>query len=101
MVALAISDIPDTINTVEKLEVWCATILQHLCPELTVVEATGGADRAVLSQPWFIPATNPPTWRVISRTSIQLSPNWQRGGKFWSHAQELSTASIPSEFKTN
>lgn len=101
MVALTKADIPDGINTVEKLEVWCATILQHLTPELTVVEASGGLDRAILSQPWFITATNPPTWRVISRSSIQLSSSWQRGGKIWNFAQELSSAAIPSEFKSN
>lgn len=101
MTALTKADIPDSINTVEKLAVWCETLLQHLNPEITVIEATGGLDRAVLSQAWFITATNPPTWRNIARTSIQLNANWQRGGKIWNYAMELSSAAIPSEFKTN
>lgn len=101
MTALTKADIPDSINTVEKLALWCETLLQHLNPDVTVIEASGGADRAVISQPWFITATNPPTWRVISRTSLAVSSTWQRGGKIWNFAQELSSAAIPSEFKTN
>lgn len=101
MTALTKADIPDNINTVEKLAVWCDTLLQHLNPELTVIEASGGVDRAAISQPWFITASAPPTWRVISRTSIQVQANWQRGGKIWNFAQELSGATIPSEFKSN
>lgn len=101
MTALQLGNIPDAINTVEKLHVWSSTVLIHLNPEVTVIEVGGSLDRAVLAQPWFIPASNPPTWRYISRTSIQISPNWNRGGKIWTYAQDLSAASIPSEFLTN
>lgn len=101
MTAFVKADLPDSINTVEKLAVWAETLLQHLNPELTVIEASGGLDRAVLSQPWFITASAPPTWRVISRSSIQLTSTWQRGGKIWNFATELSATAIPSEFKTN
>lgn len=101
MVAFNRADLPDSINTVEKLSVWCETLLQHLHPELIVIEAAGGSDRACISQPWYIGASNPPTWRVISRISIALSSSWQRGGKIWTFAQELSGAIIPTEFKTN
>lgn len=101
MVAFSKADLPDSINTVEKLELWCVTLLQHLHPELTVIEVAGGADRAVVSQPWFLSASNPPSWRNISRTSLAISANWQRGGKIWNFAQELSGATIPSEFKSN
>lgn len=101
MTAFSKADLPDSINTVEKLAVWTDTLLQHLNAELTVIEAAGGTDRAVVSQPWFITAANPPTWRVISRSSIQIQNTWQRGGKIWNFAQELSGATIPSEFKSN
>ena len=101
MVAFARTDLPDGINTVEKLSVWVNTLMQHLHPELTVIEAAGGSDRACISQPWYIPASNPPTWRVISRSSIAVSSNWQRGGKLWMFAQELSSAVTPSEFMSN
>lgn len=101
MVAFVRTDIPDGVNTVEKLAVWVNTLLQHLHPEQMVIEAAGGSDRACISQPWYIPASNPPTWRVISRTSIAISSNWQRGGKIWVNAQELSGSIIPTEFTQN
>lgn len=101
MVAFTRADLPDSINTVEKLELWAVTLLQHLHPEYLVIEAAGGQDRAVVSQPWFINAANPPAWRIISRTSIQINSNWQRGGKIWNFAQDLSSAAIPTEFKSN
>ncbi len=101
MTAFSTADLPDGINTVEKLHLWSGTLLQHLNPELTVIEVGGSLDRAILSQPWFITAANPPNWRVITRSSIQVNSNWQRGGKLWNYALELGSASIPSEFKSN
>jgi hypothetical protein len=99
MVALVKDDIPASINSVEKLAVWCDMVLQNLHPEMTVIEVSGSQDRAVLSAPYFISASNPPGWRVISRTSIAINSNWQRGGKLWTFALDLSGAAIPAEFK--
>lgn len=101
MVAFTRTDIPDGVNTLEKLAVWVDTLLQHLHPEVTAIEAAGGSDRVAISQPWYISASNPPAWRVISRSSIAISSNWQRGGKIWNFAQDLSSATIPGEFRTN
>jgi hypothetical protein len=100
MVAFAKADLPDSVNSVEKLAVWVSTLLEHLHPELTVIEATGASERAAASAPWKITAASPPTWRNISRMSIQLDSTWQRGGKIWNFAQDLSGATIPTEFKS-
>lgn len=100
MVLFVVSDLPTSINTVEKLEVWCTTVLQHLHPSLTVIEQVGQAERAVSAQPFFITSSDPQTWRYITRTSIALNANWQRTGKIWQHALDLSNASIPAEFKS-
>lgn len=101
MSAFSASDLPDGINTVEKVHLWSGILLQHLNPDLTVIETGGQLDRAVLCAPWFISAANPPNWRIITRSSIQVNSNWQRGGKLWSYALELGSGSIPSEFKSN
>ena len=101
MTALQLGNIPDGINTVEKLNVWSSTVLQHLNPDTTVIEIGGSLDRAILAQPWFISASNPPTWRYIARSSIQLSPTGHRGGKIWTYALDLNSAAIPSEFLSN
>lgn len=100
MVAFQPSDIPSSVNSLEKLQVWTTTILQHLHPTMTVIEATGVAERAATAAPFYIVASDPAAWRYISRTSVKLDPNWQRGvSKIWANAQDLSSQSIPPEFK--
>lgn len=101
MTAFSSADLPSTINTVEKLAVWAALVLNHVNPTLTVVEMTGSAERAATSGPFYIVAGSEPGWRQISRQSIKLNANWQRGvGKLWTHAEDLSNAAIPTEFKS-
>lgn len=101
MVAFTPTDLPSSINSVEKLAVWSMTVLQHLHPELTVVEAPGQSQLAVTAQPYFITVAEPPTWRYVARGSIALNANWQRGAsKLWTHAIDLSNQSIPTEFKS-
>lgn len=100
MVAFSRSDLPDSVNSLEKLEIWVVTALQHLHPDTTAIETSGGSERVILSAPFFIPAATPPTWRNIARSSIPLSANWQRGGKIWNYALDLSGATLPAEFKS-
>lgn len=101
MTAFSSADLPSSINSVEKLSVWCATVLNHLYPGTTAIEATGNAERVAQSAPFFITATTPPEWRVISRNSIKLNSNWQRGtAKIWANAEDIGSASIPTEFKS-
>jgi hypothetical protein len=93
------TDTPAAINTLEKLMVWGNTVLNDLYPNTTVVEATGTANRVVQSAPFFITASDPTVWRVISRTSIALDPTWRRQGKLWLAAQDIGSSGIPAEFK--
>jgi hypothetical protein len=101
MVAFQASDLPSSINSVEKVAAWAATVLQHLHPTLTVIEATGSAERAATASPFYIVASDPQTWRYIARQSLKLDPNWQRGTtKIWANVQDLSNQAIPTEFKS-
>jgi hypothetical protein len=101
MTAFQTSDLPSTINTVEKLVVWGQTVLNNLYPEVTSVEATGKAERVAQSGPFEVTAVEPTQWRSIGRTSIPLNRSWQRGvGKMWTHAEDIGSASIPTEFKS-
>lgn len=100
MVAFVTTDIPSSVNSVEKLAVWCATILNHNFKSQTAIEATGSAQRTATAAPFEITAVDPPVWRHISRLSIGLDPNWVRGGKIWNFAQDLGSAAIPTEFKS-
>lgn len=100
MTIFTVTDIPAAINTVEKLECWCCTILNDLYPNVTAIEASGVAARVVTSAPYYIAVDEPPTWRIINRTSIPLAPTWRRAGKIWTYAQDLGSLAIPTEYKS-
>lgn len=100
MTGFVTTDIPATVTTLEKLAVWVATALNHINPTSTAVEATGVAERTVSTGPFYIVADSPAKWRNIARQSIILSSNFQRSGKIWEHAQEISTIALPAEFKS-
>ncbi|MEM6837681.1 MAG: glucose-6-phosphate dehydrogenase [Cyanobacteria bacterium P01_C01_bin.120] len=101
MTAFQTTDIPASVNTVEKLAVWATTVLNHLYPTVTAIEATGLAERVAQAGPFEVTAVDPPQWRNIARTSVPLNKNWQRGAsKIWTHAEDLGSSSIPTEFKS-
>lgn len=76
------------------------TIMNDLYPTVTTIEAAGQADRVAQSAPFFVTASDPATWRVISRSSIPLQPTWRRTGKLWLYAQDLGSSGIPTEYKS-
>lgn len=100
MTIFTVTDIPSAINTVEKLECWCSTILNDLYGDVTAIEASGVAARVATSAPFYIPVADPPVWRLINRTSIPLQPTWRRQGKIWTFAQDLGSLAIPTEYKS-
>jgi len=101
MTAFQTTDIPASVNTLEKLHVWSGTVLNHLYPTVTAIEATGLAERVAQSGPFEVTAVDPSQWRNITRTSIPINRNWQRGAsKIWANAEDIGTAAIPTEFKS-
>lgn len=100
MTAFSTGDLPTSITTVEQLLVWASTVLNDLYPSTTVVEAVGQSQRVIESGPFYITASDPNTWRLITRSSIALAPQWRRTAKLWQHAQEIGTTAIPSEYKS-
>jgi hypothetical protein len=101
MTAFTPSDIPAEINTVEKLEVWCANVLAYLNPDLTSIEATGSQTRTCSAGPFYVSASDPAVWRHISRVSVVVEREWQgAGNQIWNYARELNTAPIPAIFKS-
>ncbi len=99
MTAFNPSQIPAGISTLEQLHVWSGTILNDLYPTLTAIEDTNIASRVAQSSPFFVDATTPVTWRVISRTSLPLNVNWRRAKSgLWLSVQEIGTIVIPSDY---
>lgn len=101
MTALVIStDIPSQINTLEKLAAWANLTLANINPSLAVIEGVGYTERAAQAGVFFVAADN--KYRLLGRTSIQMSPDYLAGGaKLWTYAQELSNTAIPTTFKAN
>lgn len=101
MTTLNLANIPDGVNTVEKAHAWSALALMNMFPDVTALEVAGQVDRAVIAQVWPITAGSSLQYRLITRTSLIVSPNWLRGSKLWTHVQELGSTNLPSEFTTN
>lgn len=95
------NQLPANITTIEQLHVWTATVLHDLYPNITAIEDVGVATRVIQNSPFFVEATNPVTWRLITRTSMPLNTNWRRSKTgIWLHATELGTLPIPTEYQS-
>lgn len=100
MTAFTTADIPASVNTVEKLHAWTASILAELNPSLTAVEGPGEAVRAASATTFFIPNGPPtPETRYICRMSFLLEGDW-RTGKIWENINAFSTTAIPAAYKS-
>ncbi len=97
MTAFSKNQLPDTINTVEKLAVWCGAVLFKINRTSTAVEGTGSPNRVVQFGTFTIDANN--TERVIMRHSLLLADGYNNDkNPIWENVQELATDPISSEF---
>lgn len=100
MTAFTTTDLPSSIDTVEKLALWCGSVLNNLYPSVTAIEGVGNASRVAQSQPFEVTAVEPTQWRFITRQSIPLNRTWQEGTQpIWNYAENLGNSSIPNNFK--
>lgn len=101
MTALSITtQIPSQINTVEKLHMWSAMVLNAVNPTLTVIEGTGYTERAAQQGLYWVAADT--KTRGIFRVSLEMNSNYMSaGGKLWTFANELSATAIPTNFTAN
>lgn len=100
MVAFSTADLPTTINTVEGLSAWCACILNNLHFQQTFEEAPGIVEKIAVSQNFPVIVNGAYEWRLVSRTSVKISADFQKTGKIWQHTIPMSNASIPADFKS-
>lgn len=100
MTAFVPNDLPANIDTVEKLALWCGSVLNNLYPSVTAIEGVGDASRVAQSQPFEVTAVDPTQWRNIVRFSIPLNRTWQEGvDPIWTYAENLGSSTIPNNFK--
>lgn len=102
MTAVSSSDIPwAKITTLEQLHVWCATVLNDLnTPAKTFQERPGSSEVAIQAGTTQFYEGVDAGWYYQSRTTVKLASTWQRAGQAYRSAQELSTATIPTEYRT-
>lgn len=94
------TDIPSQIDTLEELFVWAGLALADINSQLTAIEGVGYTERTSQAGIFYVAADN--KYRALIRGSIQMSrTHLSGGGKPWSHAMELSTTALPSDFKSN
>ncbi|WP_414625197.1 glucose-6-phosphate dehydrogenase [Calothrix sp. CCY 0018] len=97
MTAFTPSDIPVSINTLEKLSVWVGLGLSKINPTQTAVEGSGPAVKVAEFGIFNVPQNN--TTRVILRQSVEIEDDFTYdGGKLWDQAKEFSVNGLPTGF---
>ncbi|MBD2609581.1 hypothetical protein H6G81_35105 [Scytonema hofmannii FACHB-248] len=97
MTAFTKSQLPDNIDTLEKLIAWAATACYQLNKTATAVEGAGVAQRVAQFGIFNVESNN--TNRVILRQSLELEEDFAINGKpIWEEVKELSQQPLPTAF---
>lgn len=101
MTAFSTTQVPASVDTLEKLAVWAAFILQDLNFDSTIIEQTNGQAIPVASiTPFNLRSTDFNGIRYIARISLPVATNYASQAEPWSGVSELSTATIPAAYTT-
>jgi hypothetical protein len=99
MTTFATSNLPSSVNTVEKLAAWANGILYQLHKNTRYQESDGSPLVPLVTAQDGLAADK--TERIIFRASIPLSDTWRsQTTKYWQEVQEISNVSIPTSFLT-
>lgn len=99
MSAFAASDLPSSVNTVEKLFVWSGSILAELYPNLLVQSRYGELEPTISVIPLRLQFEENNPQRIAVLAYIPLTTNW-RNQRLFTAVQELGTAAIPNSYRT-
>lgn len=100
MTAFIPSDIPASVNTVEEVIVWGATLMNELYPNSTVTESPGRSNRSIECAPFYLDSATPAGWYTIGRFVLPMPANWRQSGKPWATITEIGTIAIPAGYKS-
>lgn len=101
MTAFSTSDLPSSVNSLEKLALWVSLALNNINQQTSVQEVQNLNQPVAVAQLFEYDDNGVKKWRFVGRQSIEVSPNWQQGAtKVWTHAQALSATTIPTDFKS-
>jgi hypothetical protein len=101
MTAFAPSQLPSSVNTVEKLNAWSAMVLAAQAGTARIVEEDGYAPTYIASVP--IGQTPAQGIRLTTRCSLEMEPGYSAATtKLWTQVKEQITGvSIPAVYTTN
>lgn len=101
MTAFVTTDIPSSVNTLEKLAAWVGLALQRCNPNTTILEAQGLNPERVASAILFKADDN--STRIGIRLSLEVDNGYaENPAKFWTNIKELpQSAILPAAFKSN
>ncbi len=93
------TDIPNNINTLERLAAWAILALRRVNPTQQVLEIPGGNPERVV-QAAIIQADDD-TIRFFGRVSIAIESDYAEDNenKLWMKSLELSNTVLPDAFK--
>lgn len=94
------TDIPTSINTLERHLAWAGYTLAYHNPTATVLEQANNNQKA--AQAAIFKAADE-TYRLLIRACLPVSENFMndRSVKIWMHTQELSNTALSANFKSN
>ena len=93
------TDIPSSINTLERLAMWSLMALRRVNPTLSIIEiANQPAEKA--AQTALVQADDN-TIRFIGRVSLEIPNDYAEDNsvKLWIKAKELSNTALPESYK--
>lgn len=98
MTALVTTDIPNQINTVERLLAWAGLALGFINPTKAIVEAAGENPERVIQT--FVLRADDGTERLIIRAALPLDPNWRSNDTdaFWLQVTDLENVDLPAAY---
>lgn len=99
MTAFSRNDLPDSVNTVEKLLVWSASILAEAYPNLFVQSRPGELEPTVNLLPLRLQHEETNPLRATILAYLPLEVNW-RNERLFKTVKELGTVPIPNSYRT-
>lgn len=93
----AASDLPASVNSLEKLVAWANGAFYTLHKNTEYQESEGAALVPVATMQDGKAANK--TERVITRTSLEMEDNWREDPQpFWVNVKAISSAAIPADY---
>jgi len=97
MTPFAKTQLPASVNTVEKLAAWSSALLAQLYPQQTALEGDGAAERVAQFGVYYV--SNNDTNRILARLSVQVQNDYLvTGAKVWDATMSLGESTIPTSF---